>query len=75
MKKFINIMAYPITLIIGMVVGFAACLELARRAGILDKTDEDDVEYCGCDDYHFDDPVCMPGIKNVFNEDADIDVE
>lgn len=73
MKKFIKIMAYPITLIIGMVVGFAACLELARRAGILD--DKDDVEYCGCDDYHFDDPVYMPGIKDVFHGDTDIDIE
>ena len=74
MKKFIKIMAYPITLIIGIVVGFAACLEIARRAGILD--DKDDVEYYGCDDFHFDDPVCtIPGINHVFHRDTDIDVE
>ena len=75
MKKFIKFMTYPITLIIGIVAGFTACLVLARRAGILDKTDEDDVEYCGCDNYYFDDPDCMPGINNVFNGDTDIDVE
>jgi hypothetical protein len=72
MKKFIKFIGYPITLIIGIVAGFTACLELARRAGILDKTDEDDVEYYGCD---YDDPDYMPGINNVFNGDTDIDIE
>lgn len=71
MKKFIKFIAYPITLIIGMVVGFAACLELARRAGILD--DKDDVEYCGCD---YDDLDCMPHINDTpLHGDTDIDVE
>lgn len=74
MKKFIKFIGYPITLIIGICIGFAACLECAMKFGI-NITHEDEDDYYTFD---YDDLECMPNIKGVDlsgNEDIDIDVE
>jgi hypothetical protein len=71
MKKFIKFIAYPITLIIGMVVGFTVCLGVAKKFGINIHEDKDDDEY-----YDYDDLECMPSINGVsLHGDTDIDVE
>lgn len=60
MKKFIKFIGYPITLIIGIVVGFTVCLEVAKKFGINIHEDKDDDEY-----YDYDDLECVPHINGV----------
>lgn len=70
MKKFIKFIGYPITLIIGIVVGFTVCLEVAKKFGINIHEDKDD-EY-----YDYDDLECMPNINGVsLHGDSDVDME